>query len=68
MAPDKAVKAMDMMIEARPEAKGEDQYCFILSLEVAQALYTYHGMISGKLLIARSGDEFQWKGFKCKVT
>ena len=66
---DEAVNAVDMMIGSlsqQVQKFPQDQY-LLISLEIAQHLSDYSAIYSGRFKRMFSGDEFHWKGFKCKV-
>lgn len=71
MTQDEAVKAVDLLIFSlhkqaeRFPHKGD--YYFLVSVEVANHLSDYAMQLTGKMKFMLSGDEFLWKGFKCKV-
>lgn len=63
------VKIMDEMIRSLPDNLKEDkEFCFGLSVQFAQSLLNYVNdyYFTGKLTM-QVGDEFIWKGKKCKV-
>lgn len=66
---DEAVKAVDLMIRSLSEQaeKFPGDFYLLVSLEIAQHLADYVAPLLGKQKLMFSGDEFQWKGFKCKV-
>ena len=70
ITPDEAVRTMDAMIRSIPISFVErENFGFMVSKEVAGALYEYTKLMSDmpQMKIFKSGEEFTWKGFKCKV-
>lgn len=66
-----AVILMDRMIESMPDNR-PDGLGFLVSLEISNALLDYvksigYNPLNGKLVFEK-GDEFTWKGIKCKVS
>lgn len=63
------VEAMDKMILSLPDVEHyRKEFVFYLSMEFAQCLldYVYNIGYPSQILL-NHGDEFLWKGFKCKV-
>lgn len=65
---DDAVKAVDLMIQSLSEQhqKFPVNFYLLVSLEIAQHLANY-SEFTGRPKRMFSGDDFYWKGFKCKV-
>lgn len=71
ITPDEAVKTIDSMINSMPISFiDRENFGFLVSKEVANALYEYTKLSSGisPMKLFQSGEEFTWKGFKCKVS
>lgn len=67
---DEAVKAVNLMVSSLSEQAQkfpQEQY-LLVSLEIAQHLCNYISQLSdNKSYRLSSGDEFKWRGYKCKV-
>jgi len=68
MTQEEAVNAVTLMIDSLSNQvqKFPGDIYLLVSLEIAQHLANYGGVIA-KPRIMYSGDEFHWKGQKCKV-
>lgn len=62
-----AVYIMELMIMSRPD-KAPDDLGYLVSRAFAQELVdSSWNLLAVEKLVVKSGDDFQWKGFKCRV-
>lgn len=64
---DESIKAIDLMIAAIPEGLKESDFEIIVSKKIAQDLIDSNVIANQKQLVVKSGLEFKWKGFNCRV-
>jgi len=73
LTPAESVRALDSMIESIPSIYIEDgrfkeSFGFLVSKEIANGIWAYVSNLANfKKRRFKSGDEFFWRGIKCKV-
>lgn len=67
ITPDEAIKALNQMIDSIPKTNTNNDFVFYLGIKEAQAYYDHDQPLLSKRRIAKKGDEFKFRGMKCKV-
>lgn len=69
MTQEEAVKAVDLMVMSLRNQidKFPSDFYLYCSIEIANHLSGYSLKYTGKMKFLNSGDEFTWRGVKCKV-